>query len=102
MLKHLVIFKYKPTATAEQIQQATDAFRDLKNKIPGILAFEHGPNLSGEGLNLGFNHVYELTFIHEQARDLYLPHPEHGKFGDLLGELDAVESVFVVDYCPQP
>jgi hypothetical protein len=37
MLKHLVIFKYKPSASAAQIQQATDAFPDLKNKIPGIL-----------------------------------------------------------------
>lgn len=52
-------------------------------------------------LNLGFNHVYELTFVDEQARDTYLPHPAHVSFGDLLGELDAVESAFVVDYLPQ-
>ncbi len=101
MIKHIVIFKYKSTATAGQIQQATDAFRDLKNKIPGILAFEHGPNISSEDLNLGFNHAYALTFVDEQARDAYLPHAEHARFGDLLGELDAVEAVFVVDYVPQ-
>jgi hypothetical protein len=101
MLKHIVIFKYKSTASVEQIRQVTDAFHDLKNKIPGILAFEHGPNVSSEGLNLGFNHVYTLTFADEQTRDTYLPHPDHAKFGDLLGKLEIMESVFVVDYVPQ-
>ena len=101
MIKHIVIFKYKPSASEEQIQQATDAFRELKNKITGILSFEHGTNVSGEGLNLGFNHVYVLTFTDETARDAYLPHPDHAKFGELLGELGVVEQVFVVDYVPQ-
>jgi hypothetical protein len=101
MIKHIVIFKYKPTASAAQIRQVTDTFRDLQNKIPGILAFEHGPNVSGEGVDLGFNHVYTLTFVDETARDAYLPHPAHAKFGELLGELGVVEQVFVVDYVPQ-
>ncbi len=100
-MKHIVIFKYKPGATAAQIQQVTDAFRDLKNKIPGILAFEHGVNNSPEGKNLGFGHVYLLTFADAEARDTYLPHPEHKQFGQFMRGLDIVEDVFVVDYWPE-
>jgi hypothetical protein len=99
-VRHVVIFKYKPEATEAQIRQVTEAFRALKSKIPGILAFEHGVNNSPEGKNLGFSHVYLLTFEDAKARDTYLPHPEHQKFGELLGQLGILEDVFVVDYIP--
>jgi stress responsive alpha/beta barrel protein len=97
-VRHIVIFKYKPGTTPEQIKQVTDAFRGLRTKIPGITAFEDGINNSPEGKNLEFTHVYMLTFEDVAARDAYLPHPEHKKFGDLLGKLGVVADVFVVDY----
>ena len=101
-VRHVVVFKYRPTATAVQIQQVTDAFRALQNSIPGILAFEQGVNNSPQGKNLGFTHVYTLTFESAAARDAYLPHPEHAAFGRLLGTLGVLEDAFVVDYHPQP
>jgi hypothetical protein len=99
-VRHIVVFKYKKSATPEQIAQVTRAFGDLKGKIPGITSFEYGVNNSPEGKNLGFTHVYQLTFDSLAARDAYLPHPEHKKFGELLGRLAVVEDVFVVDYEP--
>ncbi len=99
-MRHIVIFKYKPAATAEQIEQVTQAFSDLKDKIPGIVAFEHGVNDSPENKNIGFTHVYQMTFEDAAARDTYLPHPEHKKFGELLGQLGILEDAFVVDYVP--
>ncbi len=97
-VRHLVVFKYKPGASAEQIQQVTQAFRDLRKKIPGITGFEDGVNNSPEKKNLGFTHVYMMTFEDAAARDAYLPHPEHKKFGELLGKLAILEDAFVVDY----
>ena len=99
-LRHIVIFKYKPHATDDQIRQVTDAFRALQQRIPGIRAFEHGINNSPEGKNLGFTHVYMLTFDTPDARDAYLPHSEHAQFGALLGQLNVLADVFVVDYVP--
>lgn len=99
-MRHIVVFKYKPDASKEQIEKVTTAFGELKNKIPGIVAFEHGVNDSPENKNLGFTHVYMLTFENAAARDAYLPHPEHKKFGQLLGELNILEDAFVVDYTP--
>lgn len=99
-VRHVVVFKYKPSATEKQIGEVTGAFKALKNTIPGIVAFEHGVNNSPENKNLGFTHVYMLTFEDARARDSYLPHPEHKKFGQLLGKLDVMEDVFVVDYLP--
>ncbi len=99
-VRHVVIFKYKQGASPEKIQQVTNAFRALKTKIPGILSFEQGINNSPEGKNLGFTHVYLVTFVDQKARDAYLPHPEHKKFGQLLSSLGVLEDVFVVDYLP--
>ncbi len=99
-VRHIVVFKYKPGATEAQIKQITDAFAGLAKTIPGITAFEHGVNNSPEKKNLGFTHVYQITFKDAAARDTYLPHPEHRKFGQLLGKLGVLEDAFVVDYVP--
>ena len=99
-VRHVVVFKFRPDAEAAQIQQVTDAFRDLQTKIPGIVGFEHGVNDSPEGKNLGFTHVYTLTFADAAARDAYLPHPDHQAFGTLLRGLGIHEDTFVVDYSP--
>lgn len=100
-IRHVVVFKYKSTATPDQIRQVTEAFAALRTSIPGITAFEHGVNNSPEGKNHGFTHAYVMTFTDAAARDTYLPHPEHRKFGQLLATLGIVEDVFVVDYVPQ-
>jgi hypothetical protein len=101
MVKHIVIFKYKQGSSEEKIKQVTDAFRTLKSKIPGIVSFETGVNNSPEKLNKGFTHVYLVTFENEKARNEYLPHPEHKKFGELLGNLGVLEEAFVVDFMPE-
>jgi Stress responsive A/B Barrel Domain len=98
LVKHIVVFKYKASASSGQIDEVTKAFKALKDKIPGILSFEYGVNSSPENLNKGFTHVYLVTFEGAEARDAYLPHPEHKKFGELLGLLDVLEEAFVVDF----
>jgi hypothetical protein len=101
-VRHVVVFRYRPEATEEQIAQVTAAFRALQDKIPGIIAFEHGINNSPEGKNLGFTHAYTVAFESVAARDAYLPHPEHRAFGELLGRLGILDDAFVVDYVPAP
>lgn len=97
-VKHVVVFKYKSKATADEIEQVTQAFKALKGKIPGIVSLEYGENNSPEKLNKGFTHIYLLTFENVAARDAYLPHAEHKKFGELLRKLDVLEEPFVVDF----
>lgn len=97
-VRHIVVFKYKATATEAQIAEVTKAFGEMKKTIPGIVSFEHGVNDSPEKKNQGFTHVYQVTFVDAAARDTYLPHPKHKEFGALLGKLGILEDLFVVDY----
>lgn len=98
-LRHVVLFKFKETATTEQIKQVEDAFRALPSKIGVIKGFEWGTNVSPENLNQGFTHCFFLTFNSAADRDAYLIHPAHKNFGKLLGPY--LDKVTVVDYWVQ-
>lgn len=95
-LRHVVAFKFKDSAGAQDIQRVEDAFAALKGKIPQIQTFESGVNNSPEGLNKGCTHGYILTFNSEKDRDAYLVHPDHVEFGKLVKPLLA--DVFVIDF----
>jgi hypothetical protein len=95
-LRHVVAFKFKPTATHEQIKQVEDAFRDLKRKIREIQDYECGTNVSKEGRNKGCTHAFILTFKSDSDRDTYIDHPAHKEFGKLVGPV--LDDAFVIDF----
>lgn len=95
-LRHVVMFKFKETATEADIKSVEDAFAALPGKIPQIKGYEWGINNSPEGINKGFTHCFFLTFDSEEDRAIYLPHPDHKAFGAVLGP--HLDDVLVVDY----
>lgn len=95
-LRHVVLFKFKDTATESDIEKVERAFSELTSKIKQIKDFEWGLNISPENLNKGFTHGFLLTFGSESDRDLYLPHPDHKAFGEMIQPI--LEDVLVVDY----
>lgn len=98
-LRHVVAFKFKETASKEDIKKVETAFRDLKKKIKEIVSYEWGTNNSPENLNKGCTHGFILTFNNEKDRDVYLHHPDHKEFGKLVGPL--LDEVFVIDFFAQ-
>lgn len=96
VLRHVVLFRYKPEVTPAQLDEINRAFQDLQRQIPQIRDFERGTNNSPEGLDKGFTHGYLITFESEADRDAYLPHPAHKKFVEMLG--GKLEEPFVFDY----
>lgn len=96
LLRHVVLFKFKAEATPEDINRVETAFGALPSKIPQIVDYEWGLNNSPEGLEKGFTHCFFLTFKNEADRAIYLPHPDHKAFGDIVSPV--LEDVLVVDY----
>jgi hypothetical protein len=96
MLRHVVLFKFKESASPAQVQEVENAFKALPSKIKEIKGFEWGTNNSPENLNQGLTHCFFLSFESEKDRDAYLPHPAHKEFGKLLGPY--LDKVVVVDY----
>lgn len=94
--RHVVLFKFKDSATPEQVKAVEDAFRVLPTKIDTITGYEWGTNVSPEGKNDGYTHCFFVTFKDKAGLDVYLPHPAHKEFGTQLRPI--LDKVCVVDY----
>jgi len=95
-LQHVVSFKFKSSASSEDIKKVEDAFRALKEKIPQMVKLEWGTNVSKEKRDKGFTHCFIVTFKSEADLDTYIAHPDHKAFGKTLGPV--LEDVFVIDF----
>jgi hypothetical protein len=99
-LQHVVCFKFKTTATAQDIKQVEEAFQALKQKIPQVVTLEWGTNVSKEKRDKGFTHCFVLSFKSEKDRDTYIEHPEHKAFGKIVGPV--LDDMFVIDFWSKP
>jgi hypothetical protein len=99
MLRHVVLFKFKDSATPAQIKEVEDAFKKVPTQIKEVKGFEWGTNNSPEGLAQGFTHVFFVSFDSEAAREIYLPHPDHKAFVKVLEP--HLDKVLVIDYWTQ-
>ncbi len=96
VLRHVVLFSFKEGSTPDQIKNVTNAFAELPKKIKEIKAFEWGTNNSPENLSQGFTHCFYVSFASENDRAIYLPHPEHRSFVEILKPI--LDKVLVIDY----
>ena len=95
--RHIVLFQFKADAPAAKVRAIVEAFAALPAKLPAVKAFEHGTNVSPEGLDQGFSHIFTLTFASKQALEQhYLHEPAHQEFVAMLGGV--LEKALVVDY----
>ncbi len=96
VLRHVVLFKFKDDAKAEDVKKVEDAFGGLAGKIKQIKDYEWGTNSSPENLNQGLTHCFFVTFASDKDRDDYLVHPAHQAFVEVLKP--HLDKVTVVDY----
>lgn len=95
-LRHVVLFKFKDTASDAQVKEIVEAFAALPKKIDVITDFEWGTDVSVENKAAGFTHAFIVSFRDEQGRDTYLPHPAHKEFVKLVGP--QLDKVLVFDF----
>lgn len=94
--RHVVMFKFKPEATAEQVHELEKAFAELPKKIDSVQKFEWGTMDNIEPMNDGFTHCFLVTFKDKAGLEKYLPHEAHQAFVAKLKPL--LEKALVFDY----
>ncbi len=99
VLRHVVLFKFKPGTSPEDIAKVEKAFAELPKKLGQIADFEWGTDVGVENLSKGFTHCFFVTFRDEKGRDEYLPAEAHQEFVALVKPL--VDDVLVIDYRPR-
>lgn len=97
--RHVVLFKFKESASKEQIKKIEEEFVALKSKIDVVVSLEWGTNVSPEKHDEGFTHCFFVTFKDKTGVETYLPHPAHKAFVELLHPV--LDKVIVVDYVAQ-
>jgi hypothetical protein len=88
MIRHFGMFQFKSGVSETEIDECFLEMRGMVGQIPGLLAMEHGPYESPEGLNDGFTHGFIMSFDTAANRDAYLPHPEHERVRDIVVPLN--------------
>lgn len=96
MIRHIVLFRFKASATPAQLAALTASMERMIAQFPAITHFEWGPNISPEGKNKGFSHAFVLSFSDPAALADYIPHPLHQAWCDELRPLE--EDVLVIDF----
>lgn len=96
MIRHILLVRFKSTASTESIASVEKAFQSIPSKIEGIDSVEWGKNNSTEEKNQGYTHCIMINFIDDVARDRYLPHPEHLALVDIFRP--TIEDIIVFDY----
>ena len=96
VLRHVVLLKFNDDAGAADIRKIETAFCALPSKMEAIYDFEWGTDVSVENHQQGFTHCFVVTFLSEEDRAVYLPHPANQEFGALLGP--HLDQALVIDY----
>jgi len=90
-VKHLGVFQFQSEVTQDEIEACMSSLRGMVGQIPGLQEVLCGPYSSPEGMNDGFTHGFVMTFESAEARDAYLPHPNHEVVkGQILPRLERV------------
>jgi hypothetical protein len=96
MIRHVVLFQWKPGTEEAKIAECFRELAALQGKIAGLQQFEGGPYASPEGLNQGFTHGFIMTFADTASRNAYLPHTEHERVKAIIGP--HVQTVVAFDF----
>lgn len=96
VLRHIVLFKFKPDTTAEMRAAIEEAARNLQHPIQEIEDFEWGTDLNEPTRAEGLTHCMVFTFDSVEDKDTYLNHPSHQAFRNLA--LPYIERLLVVDF----
>ena len=75
MIEHIVLFKWKNTATPEQIEAVLSGLKQLKSQIPSIVDLSCGENFSPR--SQGFQHGLVVRFEDKAGLEAYQLHPAH-------------------------
>jgi hypothetical protein len=97
MLTRVVLFKWKPEASQEQIDDLVRSIMQLKHKVPGVIEMKCAENVGGPPCGIegggGYTHVVVATFPDGPTLDLYRAHPEHL---EVVKKIDAIEDKFLL------
>lgn len=78
MIQHIVLLKWKPGTTDEQVLEAFGHARNIPEEVPGVRRLTIGRNRTEA--DHGFTHALSVQIVDEDALARYLDHPARARF----------------------
>ena len=75
MIHHVVLFRWAPSTTPEQVVAAGSALLGMKGRIPEVRAVSFGPNLAESRSE--YTHALLVVVDDMAAVQRYVDHPHH-------------------------
>ncbi len=99
MIRHIVLVRFADATPPAERDAIFAELAALKDVLPGLRGFFHGPNVSPEPLARGYSHAFTVDFDDATARDAYLVHPAHQAAGGRLVRAAAggLDGLVVID-----
>lgn len=88
---HVVLVRWAQAAPPDVVERLDRQVQSVRDTVPGVIEVSHGPSVSTEHLEQGYDYGLYVRFADAAARDAYLPHPSHRPLSDLItANADAV------------
>jgi len=100
MIRHFVMMRFREDVSSETKAEIYAGLDRLRERLPGMVAFHAGQNVSPETPVIHGNHdAFWVDFADAAARDAYIVDEEHQKLGARIVALTkgGPEGVTVVD-----
>ena len=94
MLNHIVLLKFKPGVTENDINKLEELLDDLPNHISEILVYEFGRNTIPS--ERAYDFALVSLFANPETLERYRQHPEHLKALDHIK--DICENIITTDF----
>ena len=99
MIRHIVLVKFQPEVTEEQISAIFSELHDIKAKLPGVLSITAGRSESPEQIERGYMHGFVVDFTDWDTLQAYQDHPDHKVLGGKLvaNAIGGIDGILVFD-----
>lgn len=84
MIRHIVLIKFNPDLTAENIAELFTELHEIQGKIPGLIGITSGRSESPEQMERGYMHGFIADFTDWDGLQAYQDHPDHQRLGAKL------------------
>lgn len=99
MIRHIVLTRFKATATEEQISDIYAGLQSLTQSMEGVINFGGGRSESPENIERGYKHGFSIDFDSWDHLETYANNEVHKALGARLVALaeGGVDGVLVLD-----
>ena len=99
MIRHIVLIKFNPLLSQEEIADIFAELHAIGDKVPGLIAITSGASESPEKIERGYMHGFVADFADWDALQAYQDHPAHKKLGARLvaNAVGGIDGILVFD-----